>query len=94
MRRKRSTGLTETQWKAIFDHSRVLATTKFEPTYARRAFPCFDEPNKKAKFTLSLQHQAAFQPIALSNMRVEVGLWVLEEGFVWPRQDIILCLWR
>lgn len=44
-----------------------MISTQFSPIDARRAFPCFDRPDKKANFSISLIREEG-DTIALSNM--------------------------
>ncbi|QPG75733.1 hypothetical protein FOA43_003093 [Brettanomyces nanus] len=61
---------------------KYLATTQMEPTDCRRAFPCFDEPNLKARFSISLigNKKLTF----LSNMDVKQ-----EEGIDSTRKKVV-----
>ena len=47
-----------------------IATSKFQPTYARQAFPCFDEPSFKSTFTITMVRPSK-DYVALSNMPVQ-----------------------
>ncbi|KAL0132491.1 hypothetical protein PUN28_000323 [Cardiocondyla obscurior] len=53
------------------NETRYIATTKFEPTYARQSFPCFDEPEFKAEFLVKLVYPMDDCYSALSNMDVK-----------------------
>lgn len=49
--------------------SKVIATTQMEATDARRAFPCFDEPDFKAVFAVTLIVEPEYK--AISNARIK-----------------------
>ncbi len=58
---------------------RVLATTQFEATDARRAFPCWDEPDLKASFAVTLDVPAGL--LAVANTK-EVARQERDDGVV------------
>ncbi|CAL8248279.1 unnamed protein product [Merluccius merluccius] len=62
-------GFYKSSYKTGSGETRVLASTHFEPTSARKAFPCFDEPSFKANYTISIRRSP--EHIALSNMPIE-----------------------
>ena len=56
-------------YRSIYEvngEKRIMATTQFEDTFARRAFPCWDEPAIKARFKVTLKIPQHLQ--AVSNM--------------------------
>lgn len=65
-------GLYSSSYVKADETRKWIATSKFEPTYARQAFPCFDEPALKATFEITLVHPTTGNYHALSNMNPEV----------------------
>ncbi|XP_074105010.1 glutamyl aminopeptidase isoform X1 [Cotesia typhae] len=64
-------GFYASTYKDENNATRTIATSKFEPTYARRSFPCFDEPSFKAEFTVKLVYPSTDSYGALSSMNLE-----------------------
>ncbi|XP_023173795.2 aminopeptidase N [Drosophila hydei] len=65
----------------VLNETRWLASTQFQATDARRAFPCFDEPALKANFTLHIarpRHMTTVSnmPIIYSNNHESLGNYV------------------
>ncbi|KAH8382119.1 hypothetical protein KR009_002030 [Drosophila setifemur] len=61
-------GLYSSTYQNEAGNQRTISTTKFEPTYARQAFPCFDEPALKATFAITVVHPTGSYH-AVSNMQ-------------------------
>jgi aminopeptidase N len=48
--------------------TKYLGVTQFQTHHAREAFPCLDEPDRKAKFKVSIVHRETLT--ARSNMEM------------------------
>ena len=57
-------GFYRSEYVSQDGQTRYLATTQFEATDARRAFPCWDEPARKASFDVTLVFAEGLQAVA------------------------------
>uniref|UniRef100_A0A667Y1V3 Aminopeptidase n=1 Tax=Myripristis murdjan TaxID=586833 RepID=A0A667Y1V3_9TELE len=62
-------GFYKSTYRMSTGETRTLASTHFEPTSARMAFPCFDEPSFKANYSVRIRRSP--EHISLSNMPIE-----------------------
>uniref|UniRef100_A0A9L0SHC4 Aminopeptidase n=1 Tax=Equus caballus TaxID=9796 RepID=A0A9L0SHC4_HORSE len=76
-------GFYKSTYRTLGGETRTIAVTDFEPTQARMAFPCFDEPLFKASFSIKIRRES--RHIALSNMpkvkTIELEGGLLEDHF-------------
>jgi puromycin-sensitive aminopeptidase len=72
-------GFYRSKFTDVDGNEQVIATTQFEATDARRAFPCFDEPDMKATFAVTLV--VPDHLLAVSN-GAETARLALEDGRV------------
>ncbi|MEN8238452.1 MAG: M1 family metallopeptidase [Actinomycetota bacterium] len=70
-------GFYRSTYTAPDGESKTIATTQFEATDARRAFPCWDEPDLKATYTITLIVDEGL--LAVSNA-AEVARETLDNG--------------
>ena len=59
-------GFYRSSYTDIHGKSKIMASTQFEALDARRAFPCWDEPARKAVFSVTLTIPAGLE--CISNM--------------------------
>ena len=60
----RLVGFYRSEYQDTEGETRYLATTQFEATDARRAFPCWDEPAQKAVFDVTLVFDDSLQAVS------------------------------
>ncbi|KAG7172392.1 Aminopeptidase N-like 7 [Homarus americanus] len=74
-------GFYSVKYKDEDGGERSLAITKFPPSYARRAFPCFDEPHLKATFDIQLARENNMTSVSLMPL-VDTSPLEGQEGWV------------
>lgn len=72
-------GFYQSSFSDAEGNPKTIATTQFESTYARKAFPCWDEPDLKATFDITVVAPAGANAIANS---AETGRTTSEDGTV------------
>ena len=67
----RLVGFYRSEYQTADGETRYLATTQFEATDARRAFPCWDEPALKAVFDVTLVFADGYQAVSNTPVAAE-----------------------
>jgi puromycin-sensitive aminopeptidase len=88
-------GFYRSKWTDDEKTDHWVATTQFEATHARRAFPCWDEPALKATYTCTLvidQRLTALSNMCAASETIE-GSWKKVVFGLTPRMSTYLLAW-
>ena len=80
------TGFFRTKYTKPDGKMSWAGATQFEMTTARKSFPCFDEPDKKAIFNVKIGRRP--EMIAVSNMPLIKG----NESFIFQNQGTYMII--
>ena len=64
--KSRKQNMLKIQLNLSKNNFRYYLATHMQPTYARKVFPCYDEPKFKSVFNLTIVHRKGYH--AISNM--------------------------
>ncbi|NXX83399.1 AMPN Aminopeptidase, partial [Urocolius indicus] len=74
-------GFYRSEYQDASGVNKVVATTQMQAPYARKAFPCFDEPAMKANFSVTLIYPSDHE--AISNMLPKETWEEVIDGETW-----------
>ena len=56
---------------------RVIVNSNFRPSDAHRAFPCFDEPEYKATFGVTILREPEYSTVSTMNILAQEGRYMI-----------------
>lgn len=83
-------GFYRSSYKNSDGNTKYLAVSQMEPTDARRAFPCFDEPALKAEYTVTLvadKHHTCLSNMDQASEKRSIQKSLAAKGKLLPSTD-------